>query len=104
MTSPQPAILATGVRKSFGDNVVLDGVDLDVAEGTIFALGSCGRVGLADGAGYRGWLVCRGGLDASEDRSTAALGKREQSWIRRRGDAQGRTVARDPGLVFPPRR
>jgi ABC-2 type transport system ATP-binding protein len=27
-----------GLRKSFGDHVVLDGVDLDVAEGTIFAL------------------------------------------------------------------
>ena len=26
------------VRKSFGENVVLDGVDLTVAEGTIFAL------------------------------------------------------------------
>ncbi|HWB23585.1 MAG TPA: ATP-binding cassette domain-containing protein [Gaiellaceae bacterium] len=34
----QPAILATGVRKSFGEAVVLDGVDLAVAEGTIFAL------------------------------------------------------------------
>jgi len=32
------AITATGLRKSFGDHVVLDGVDLDVAEGTIFAL------------------------------------------------------------------
>ena len=39
MTShPQSAIVATGLRKSFGDHVVLDGVDLDVAEGTIFAL------------------------------------------------------------------
>jgi ABC-2 type transport system ATP-binding protein len=27
-----------GLRKSFGDHVVLDGIDLDVAEGTIFAL------------------------------------------------------------------
>ncbi len=27
-----------GLRKSFGDQVVLDGIDLDVAEGTIFAL------------------------------------------------------------------
>src|SRR5438876_4589496 len=27
-----------GLRKSFGDYVVLDGIDLDVAEGTIFAL------------------------------------------------------------------
>jgi len=34
----QSAIAAADVRKSFGDTVVLDGVDLDVAEGTIFAL------------------------------------------------------------------
>jgi ABC-2 type transport system ATP-binding protein len=32
------AITATNLRKSFGDHVVLDGIDLDVAEGTIFAL------------------------------------------------------------------
>jgi ABC-2 type transport system ATP-binding protein len=34
----QRAIVATGLRKSFGDQVVLDGIDLHVAEGTIFAL------------------------------------------------------------------
>ena len=33
-----PAIAVTGLRKSFGDHVVLDGIDLTVAEGTIFAL------------------------------------------------------------------
>ena len=33
-----PAIVATGVRKSFGETLVLDGVDLTVDEGTIFAL------------------------------------------------------------------
>ena len=38
MTPPQSAIAATGLRKSFGEHVVLDGIDLDVAEGTIFAL------------------------------------------------------------------
>jgi ABC-2 type transport system ATP-binding protein len=32
------AITATGLRKSYGDHLVLDGIDLDVAEGTIFAL------------------------------------------------------------------
>jgi ABC-2 type transport system ATP-binding protein len=38
--SPQnrPAVVATGVQKSFGETVVLGGVDLTVAEGTIFAL------------------------------------------------------------------
>ena len=35
---PPPAIVATGLRKSFGDHLVLDGLDLKVAEGTIFAL------------------------------------------------------------------
>jgi ABC-2 type transport system ATP-binding protein len=38
MPATRSAILATGLRKSFGANVVLDGVDLDVAEGSIFAL------------------------------------------------------------------
>jgi ABC-2 type transport system ATP-binding protein len=39
MTNPSaPAISASAVRKSFGEHAVLDGVDLTVAEGTIFAL------------------------------------------------------------------
>ena len=33
-----PAILASGLRKSFGGRDVLDGIDLNVAEGTVFAL------------------------------------------------------------------
>jgi ABC-2 type transport system ATP-binding protein len=36
--TPTLAISATGLRKSFGDKLVLDGIDLAVAEGTIFAL------------------------------------------------------------------
>ncbi len=32
------AIRATGLRKSYGTQVVLDGIDLEVAEGTVFAL------------------------------------------------------------------
>jgi ABC-2 type transport system ATP-binding protein len=40
MTTPhtQPAIAATGLRKSFGDHVVLDGIDLSVPHGTVFSL------------------------------------------------------------------
>jgi ABC-type sugar transport system ATPase subunit len=38
MTRARSAISATGLRKSFGDHAVLDGIDLDVAEGTVFAL------------------------------------------------------------------
>src|SRR5690349_3116195 len=37
-TAAGSAIAATGLRKSFGDQVVLDGVDLRVAQGTIFSL------------------------------------------------------------------
>jgi ABC-2 type transport system ATP-binding protein len=33
-----PAIAATGLRKSYGEKVVLDGIDLRIAEGAIFAL------------------------------------------------------------------
>src|SRR6187397_346591 len=37
-TSTRPAIRAAGLRKSFDKQVVLDGVDLQVAEGTVYAL------------------------------------------------------------------
>ncbi|MFF2085543.1 ATP-binding cassette domain-containing protein [Nocardia sp. NPDC058176] len=33
-----PAITARGLRKSYGDHTVLDGIDLTVTEGTVFAL------------------------------------------------------------------
>jgi ABC-2 type transport system ATP-binding protein len=36
--TPATAIAVTALRKSFGDLVVLDGIDLAVAEGTIFSL------------------------------------------------------------------
>jgi ABC-2 type transport system ATP-binding protein len=38
INSARPAISARAVRKSFGDHVALDGVDLTVAEGAIFSL------------------------------------------------------------------
>ena len=34
----RPAIRAVGLRKAYGKQVVLDGIDLTVAEGTVFAL------------------------------------------------------------------
>ena len=37
--NPAPAALsATGLAKAFGDTLVLDGIDLDVPAGTVFAL------------------------------------------------------------------
>jgi len=38
ITGRRDAISATGLRKSYGEKLVLDGVDLHVAEGTVFAL------------------------------------------------------------------
>ena len=32
------ALRVTGLRKAFGEHVVLDGIDLEIAEGTVFAL------------------------------------------------------------------
>jgi ABC-2 type transport system ATP-binding protein len=32
------AIAASGLRKAFGDKIVLDGIDLDVGRGTVFSL------------------------------------------------------------------
>ena len=37
-TATRSAVAVRGLRKSFGQQVVLDGIDLDVAEGTVFAL------------------------------------------------------------------
>ncbi|SCG41225.1 ABC-2 type transport system ATP-binding protein [Micromonospora echinaurantiaca] len=37
-TPSRPAIAATGLRKAFGDHVVLDGLDLTVPRGTVFSL------------------------------------------------------------------
>src|SRR5262245_33290016 len=37
-TASNPAIRVRGLRKAFGKQLVLDGIDLDVAEGTVFAL------------------------------------------------------------------
>ncbi|ONM48700.1 ATP-binding cassette domain-containing protein [Nocardia donostiensis] len=37
-THSQPAIAVSGLRKSFGDHVVLDGLDLTVPQGTVFSL------------------------------------------------------------------
>jgi len=38
MPAPVPAIRVRGLRKSYGDQVVLDGIDLEVPDGTVFAL------------------------------------------------------------------
>ncbi|MCX4626214.1 ATP-binding cassette domain-containing protein [Streptomyces sp. NBC_01443] len=38
LTTSAPAISAHGLRKSYGDKAVLDGIDLSIPEGSVFAL------------------------------------------------------------------
>ncbi|WP_241779892.1 ATP-binding cassette domain-containing protein [Streptomyces natalensis] len=38
VTTPPPAITALGLRKSYGDKIVLNGIDLDVPSGRIWSL------------------------------------------------------------------
>jgi ABC-2 type transport system ATP-binding protein len=37
-TAIPSAVTITGLSKSFGDKIVLDGIDLDISPGTIFSL------------------------------------------------------------------
>jgi ABC-2 type transport system ATP-binding protein len=61
--SSQLGIRAAGLRKSFGDKVVLDGIDLDVAGGTIFALLGPNGAGKTTTANILSTLI---GADAGE--------------------------------------
>jgi ABC-2 type transport system ATP-binding protein len=36
--APPPAVVARGLRKSYGEQMVLDGIDLEIGAGTVFAL------------------------------------------------------------------
>ena len=64
-TATRSAVAVRGLRKSFGQQVVLDGIDLEVAEGTVFALLGPNGSGKPN-TGFRhsfsldasGWSVC----------------------------------------------
>lgn len=59
------AISATGLRKSFGEKVVLDGIDLQVAEGTIFSLLGPNGVGKTTTVQILSTLIPASGGEAS---------------------------------------
>jgi ABC-2 type transport system ATP-binding protein len=80
MTNPtaRSAIVVAGLRKSFGDKVVLDGVDLEVPEGTVLALLGPNGAGKTTMVQILSTLI---GADAG------------QVWV------AGHDLARDPDLV-----
>jgi len=78
MSSGEPAISATGLCKSYGDKLVLDGVDLVVPEGTIFALLGPNGAGKTTAVNILSTLI---GADGGEVR------------------VAGRDVAREPDAV-----
>jgi ABC-2 type transport system ATP-binding protein len=77
-TNDRPAITAAGLRKSYGDHLVLDGLDLNVPAGTIFALLGPNGAGKTTAVNILSTLI---GADAG----TATVA--------------GHDVARDPGGV-----
>ena len=84
------AITATGLRKAYGDHLVLDGVDLDVAEGTIFAL-----LG-PNGAGKTTIVQILSTLIGADGGEVRVAGARSGARSRRgpRGDRRHRPVLR----------
>jgi len=78
MSSDHLAIAATGLRKSYGDKLVLDGIDLAVAEGTVFALLGPNGAGKTTAVNILSTLI---GADGGEVR------------------VAGRDVAREPDAV-----
>ena len=68
MAEPARAIEVRGLRKSFGDHVVLDGVDLDVSEGeSLVILGG-------SGSGKSTLLRCLVGLERPDEGTVSILG------------------------------
>ena len=75
---PTSALRATGLRKAYGDHLVLDGVDLDVPGGTVFALLGPNGAGKTTTVQILSTLI---GADAG------------QAWI------TGHDIAREPDAV-----
>jgi ABC-type polar amino acid transport system ATPase subunit len=89
MGDTEPLVALRGVRKSFGDNVVLDGIDLSIARGEAIVVAG------PSGSGKSTMLRCVNGLESIDEGSITVDGDRI--------DTAGRglaTLRRDIGMVF----
>ena len=89
MGDTEPLVALRGVRKSFGDNVVLDGIDLSIARGEAIVVAG------PSGSGKSTMLRCVNGLESIDEGSITVDGDRI--------DTAGRglaTLRREIGMVF----
>ncbi|MFJ8106225.1 ATP-binding cassette domain-containing protein, partial [Streptomyces sp. NPDC096132] len=63
-THDELAIAATGLRKAYGDRTVLDGIDIQVAAGTIFSLLGPNGAGKTTVVDILSTLICADGGQA----------------------------------------
>ncbi len=91
-----PALEATGLRKSFGDTVALDGIDLNVEAGTIFALLGPNGAGKTTTVQILSTLI---GSDAGEVRVAGHDPAREPDAVRDLIGVTGQSVAVDTLLT-----
>ncbi|WP_306770322.1 amino acid ABC transporter ATP-binding protein [Microbacterium sp. 18062] len=97
MTDTQPVVQLTGIRKSFGKKLVLDGVDLSVAEGEAVAV-----IG-PSGSGKTTLLRCVNGLELPEEgRVRVGADSIDYAQRQRHGarEARLRTLRLECGMVF----
>jgi ABC-type polar amino acid transport system ATPase subunit len=89
MGAQEPLVALRGVRKSFGDNVVLDGIDLSIARGEAIVVAG------PSGSGKSTMLRCINGLEGIDEGEIVVDGDRI--------DTAGRglaTLRREIGMVF----
>lgn len=89
MTKDNLLISATGLRKSYGSHLVLDGIDLQVAEGEKVVL--CGP----SGSGKSTLIRCLAGLEARQGGKVVVGGHALDADCKNVGQYQG-----DVGMVF----
>jgi ABC-2 type transport system ATP-binding protein len=94
-TMSPPALEATGLRKSYGDTVALDGIDLNVGAGTVFALLGPNGAGKTTTVQILSTLI---EADAGEARVAGHDPSREPDAVRQVIGVTGQSVAVD-GLL-----
>ena len=94
-TAPAPALEVTGLRKVFGETIALDGIDLSVREGTVFALLGPNGAGKTTTVQILSTLI---DADAGEVRIAGHDPAREPDAVRRAIGVTGQSVAVD-GLL-----